>query len=117
EEDDVARPPEAVAPTDQVVIRDSVNASTDADRQALLGQQAVAQAEASRIHVGHRHVHRGARCCRRSHDVGLIAWTHEVRAREISERSRGHLPNGLPLQDEAPAAVPEFAVLSYGKLD
>src|SRR5207244_1660974 len=80
----------SVALTDEIVIRDPVNARPEADRQPLL-RQAVAHSEPSGVHVGHREVHRGVRPDGRSDYLGLIARVHQIRAREVRDGPGGQL--------------------------
>src|SRR2546426_12584618 len=70
------------------------------------------------LNVGDRDVNRGVRLShRRSRHVGLVARAQQVGTREVGKRPACHLPEGLPLQDHSPSAVPELDGLIDWKLN
>src|SRR5439155_1458012 len=60
---------------------------------------------------------RAERTAGRSDYLGLIARVHQIRAREVRDGPGGQLAQGLPLQNHAPAAVPELDGLIDGPLN
>src|SRR6266516_788638 len=118
DEHDVSGSPETVAPADEIMVWDAVDARAETDRQPLLRQQAIDCAEASRVDIGHRYSHSGVPLARRRpRHVGLITRAHKIGTREVRQHSGGHPSKCLTLQDQAPAAVAKLDGLIDRKLE